>query len=1416
MATAFAQQLRQIAVNSTNELDLKARREAHAESLIFERNVAVKQDWETLYQICIEGFQELCLLDGRLKEFERNLFGYQSKDQDREQLNKAQNEALDSVIESCLEVLGSRLALRPGIKALEWLVRRFRIHIYNASALITTLLPYHEAPLFQNVLSIIPATKLVGEWKFLRPYHQNPSPIPRHAIVYTATTNDGFFSALNRYTLSSCQDGSSNPAFLRFWSSIIVEAVAARLNQAKSGRREIQTQRTNDVLHKVLPIINDGLELEKCPDMTIACFTICLVIASTGLLADNVIDSLIETIAGTMFYPGTDVNQALVCISILAAQQDQPTLPGRAIKMMARLDQPIQQLQKVRRQYSIFKLLQGLVRGISKSSEKKHASQHLSLLHQLLEAGQTLCDNAELVQLLIIIVSHLQRLDLQSSSDSEMYTNLRSLLQELYDSGEHNDLFTQLAALCQQHSIDLEAMLEATVPQIEQSEQTADAMDLDEPIETESTVASLIADLPASLSQDNIFFVPELSPAFIKLLDILEACLRADNSATKFAALDLWARSAEGPQQYVSFLLRVACGHFAASTRVFAVILLADKVLQIAASNFSDLLPYASIWLAHRSHVVRRQTANLILLVEKAISDGKPEGEQEQVKLILNASSHSSSDATISTSDLSRVLQQVYLPRLEEFTSDPNQIHVVLQHALNGSSSQHQSPAKSQPELKKSLRHNLLECLVKQARASPLLSVKLGIIRLVEGVGKVGSTTKNESLSPVLLEWIALSPEESLRRARTEHLELAAVDATMSSLVSAKDKETLSKVVKTVEANASQTRTEVIDTIFDRLASTWGETKVEAQQPLSKALFDLSFASTDIIAHGARSTLKKVSLSTESLKALMESCLGEAEVSETSQPAKRRKMSHDDKSSTKDSQQKTREALRHLSLTLELVEASRPESRPELLPVLFETLVLLRRLRSTLQSESPFALGLCIGCLVAIVDQAKHLRRPQLDMSSIRADIVIECVRNTESPQVQSDAVMLSASLAELAPDRVVHHVMPIFTFMGNKMMSLDDGHSVNVINQAIDRIIPPLVAKLKQQDQSNLIQSTIGLLSSFVTAFDHIPQHRRVRLYQRLLHRLGVEDFGFALSAMLATAKSVPTSRSEFVVSVMSDFKLQEQLTTYSKIISLIGDIYADKPHDADSLLHIDGASSPTERLEKALALFSLAESLLRSKHLKMQLVKLGNSDGEAKKSAQDDLKDCLHQILDSIRTLKPYGEDMATAASKCLTALLELLPLSHLIELLPSLLEEMDQEDQSLKPEALNVLAAQTKGKVPLDARTATAALDYLTNLDDILRTTESDAMRAAAVACVDKIVSKYGRKNPDPVVAIAATLAGGSGLGASHSVVQQRSAVTLASIFDILKGGAVPIVAETLTKRIQAGRKQLRGRKRRPTTS
>lgn len=126
MSTLFAAQLNEIAKSSTDELNLQAQKRAHSQSLIFEKQVAGSQDFATLYQICLEGFEDLCRLDTRFVGFSRSIFDPQSQNHERGQMTEEQNAKLDTVLESFMGLVGAKLLLKPAIKAVEWLVRRFR------------------------------------------------------------------------------------------------------------------------------------------------------------------------------------------------------------------------------------------------------------------------------------------------------------------------------------------------------------------------------------------------------------------------------------------------------------------------------------------------------------------------------------------------------------------------------------------------------------------------------------------------------------------------------------------------------------------------------------------------------------------------------------------------------------------------------------------------------------------------------------------------------------------------------------------------------------------------------------------------------------------------------------------------------------------------------------------------------------------------------------------------------------------------------------------------------------------------------------------------------------------------------------------------------------------------------------------
>jgi U3 small nucleolar RNA-associated protein 10 len=92
---------------------------------------------------------------------------------------------------------------------------------------------------------------------------------------------------------------------------------------------------------------------------------------------------------------------------------------------------------------------------------------------------------------------------------------------------------------------------------------------------------------------------------------------------------------------------------------------------------------------------------------------------------------------------------------------------------------------------------------------------------------------------------------------------------------------------------------------------------------------------------------------------------------------------------------------------------------------------------------------------------------PNVAPNPIRLDILVELIRGTsprsnlvkvltsiagpkaaDNPQTFHQALLLMAKLARLAPDSVLHNVMPIFTFMGYNVFHRDDSYSFRVIQK--------------------------------------------------------------------------------------------------------------------------------------------------------------------------------------------------------------------------------------------------------------------------------------------------------------------------------------------------------------------------------
>ncbi|KAJ8075131.1 snoRNA-binding rRNA-processing protein utp10 [Marasmius tenuissimus] len=114
---------------------------------------------------------------------------------------------------------------------------------------------------------------------------------------------------------------------------------------------------------------------------------------------------------------------------------------------------------------------------------------------------------------------------------------------------------------------------------------------------------------------------------------------------------------------------------------------------------------------------------------------------------------------------------------------------------------------------------------------------------------------------------------------------------------------------------------------------------------------------------------------------------------------------------------------------------------------------LLETLSRVMQSDSPARADVTFiqqSLMSAIDSTAEKVKEmSNLAPNAIRIDILVELIRVTENPQTFHQALLLIASLARLAPDSVLHNIMPVFTFMGSNVFHRDDAYSFAVVQKA-------------------------------------------------------------------------------------------------------------------------------------------------------------------------------------------------------------------------------------------------------------------------------------------------------------------------------------------------------------------------------
>lgn len=1345
--SSLAKQLAVIAASSTHELDLNAQKSAHSKSLLFDPKIAASQSFDTLYHICYEGFHELCSLDNRFLRYQKSIFSAQSVTEDREHMKKSENDELDVVLEAFLGLVGARLLLKPALKAVEWLVRRFRIHEHNISATIITFLPYHATHLFPALLALLPA-QLPSTYKFLHPYIGSLSSPPRSLLLYTTIHTPSFFAAINRYVLTTAKAHAQHQALLSFWASLVVQTVDGKINADRSGRHNVQNQREEDFLLQLLPVINEAMAIRNAPDMTLASYMIIVVLVAKANLADNVLDALMKSVV--MTWSSSTIDPGLACLAAIAERRQSTQTPQRVIKAILKLDSISERLLLLAKNQSIASLASSLASSIAQQDQVSETS--VALVNDFFTNNLLATRERETLKK-YAVANHLDTLFLRLSASSEAE-----------NADDHVNMLENGAA---ESKLEISA-LDAGNKKVEETFVN---------ISTTTIEVSLLASA--------------LSPLFNSIAAAFAPVVASDHALKTFRSLPIWRQGRDVQSiLLVTFLVRSWCTSPSISVRCAALRIAGDELGSAGAngSDFQALVPYILLALTDPSRKVRKSAMKLTMKVQQLMKAETAETTWAKDTFYGEIGSNMS---WMSSKTFSCFLDGYLVPDLDECVSDANHILRTFRKAMSGSPGEdlEEQCRKSSQRLEVEKRfksHHRIEvyiCFAAHLQITPLLSAKLGFLSLLNSVEKVGGEYRSRFLLPCLREYVLTGSNQSISS-------VSELDVSYVRTVHGRDPEALRYLLDLSQRRIPSAGPLIHEAAFSQLQNIWPFIKSGGKRSIAESLLDSICTpglENALSRAGSDALLRNVNLPADLLFNLFTDLLGSWNTAEQS-PSKRRRNnngSHVEISSSESS----KALFARTTYLLELTDSANPESHIGLFHNLFAVLRVLQDQHSRDSSDMSYLRTLTLGCLSTLARKIdKTVKAPLLDTSIVRVDLLVDCIRDTPNIEGQNAALILLIILSKHFPQTVLHNIIPIFTMISTSTVRQSDDFSVYIVDQTVKEVIPLLAESLREQNK-NLVSATAEILLSFAAAFDHVSPTRRLTLFELLASSLGPSESLYAIVATVHDRVENISEATRFSSNLLRRFKLMDSLTTISKYLALLLEYFATKQSQYTTLIKQDSVEA--QRIFRVIKLASAVPHLIIEGIENSSLQVVLRKDTTEAENHRALIGEILEHTIQLSHNLESANQPLEVC-SQIVRSMLKQLPYIEVVKVVEPLLNPKDPE---LCKSLLKSLESETHRSGSQRKSTTAVVLKPLPKLLHMLKEDGDPILKPNAIACIDKLIEKFGKLDTVATTEVANVIAGPQCLGGGDKVLQTLSLHCLSSVVEMLGNDFIPVLERSI---------------------
>jgi U3 small nucleolar RNA-associated protein 10 len=1158
---------------------------------------------------------------------------------------------------------------------------------------------------------------------------------------------------------------------LSFWSGITVEAIYGILSNSSTGRKDLQDQGIEKLILEVLPVLNICMRAKHGPDTVLACYAIVIMLVHQARLGDKVLDGLMEAVI--VAHDEMSLQSCLGCLAIIAMERSKAEIPAKVSRKLLKVPQLVPKLKLVSKQCQADRLALGSALGALATS----SDEGRSIFYELI-ASELLPDSR--IQL---VLSGLVQLLRDSAPGSAEHGELLQVATKLVES---KNLLSMLETAATQNNVDLESMgltvgKTFEIEDIKEVDSDEEMMDVDDEAAEKPQIQMPIITVASFLDAASDIEFAETADAFEQAV--------STKQTRRFLASDaLHGADALRQTRYLSFMARVWSSARPVPARLTAIRAAASSFQKLEAAHaLQNLLPYLVHALADPSPLIRRSAAASIgSLAGKVSAKSQTEtwGKSDMYgKDTSNISELKAEDATT-------LLISILQPVLEECVMDASFVIPALKDVLEG------TQLKNHPKhaFKMQTRTAILGFFASHDSLTPVLRTRLCLLPMFNIRGKVSDTVRNNVVVPLLNEWATLSATGATTSSDHAGISLEEADRAHLGAIIPREAKSAQLLEDIIAGTLNKERDVLANTAFDRISASWSSFRSEARHSLAQRMLSLATNESDspcdkLCRERSLEILRNVTLDSAILVTFLESVPSPTTMPEGPPANKRRRTSRSEMARVElSSDNDVQRLLRKLTLVLELIEGSDPGQHPTLFKSLFNAFAELQPLRQQSGSELVYLQSIILGSLSPIVKALKEQPDTTDYQSAVRADLLIDCIRHSSSPQVQNSALLLISNLASWVPDLILHNLMPVFTFIGSTLLQKVDDYSAQVVDKTISRVVPQLAASLRSKHK-DLITGVSDLLLSFTAAFEHIPLHRRMKLFVELGRTLGPEDSLFAIVALLADRYHSKEQR-RFCADLLLNFEPIQTLNVLKRYLGLLGDAVSSKPMIAETLFTLK-EKAKDNKLEPAIQslLACLADLALDEKVRAHVTRAFRKKDDPAK--PREVFADIVETTIELSRKLASNPKSYA-GCSRVLASCLDLLPTPDLIKSAELLLTRSDSHVQVAAVKSVELRAGTAKQN---DRKSVEALMSFLPHVENLLQQSPEMEAKMISVSCIDRIIERFGKKDVSAVSSVAQVIAGPQSLQSSDDRIRILSLLCLTSAVDVLEDEAISLLPTVL---------------------